>query len=76
MFSRLSTLQMPGVMSSFHLHAVVPIIQCTLNTVSQPQLCHATLCILREVSSHITAQSFHIPPTKVIFYVYIYMYRK
>lgn len=40
-------------LSAFHMHAVIPVIQCTVNTVGQPQLCHSTLCILREVSLHV-----------------------
>ena len=38
------------ILPIFNMHAVIPVIQCALNTVSEPQLCHATLCILREVS--------------------------
>ena len=41
---------MPQALSAFHMHAVVPVIQCIVNTVGQPQLCHSTLCLLREVS--------------------------
>ena len=48
--SRLGSFQLPHVMSSFQMHAVIPVMQCSLNTVGEPQLCHATLCILREVS--------------------------
>ena len=47
---RLGSFQLPLILPSFNMHAVVPVIQCTLNTVGQPQLCHATLCILREVT--------------------------
>ena len=42
-------LVMPQSLSAFHMHAVIPVIQCVVNTVGQPQLCHSTLCILREV---------------------------
>ena len=48
---RLSSFQLPPMLPSFNMHAVVPVIQCSLNTVGQPHLCHATLCILREVST-------------------------
>jgi hypothetical protein len=46
---QLGSFQLPLILPSFNMHAVVPVIQCTLNTVGQPQLCHATLCILREL---------------------------
>ena len=42
---------MPQTLSAFHMHAIVPVIQCIVNTVGQPQLCHSTLCLLREVST-------------------------
>ena len=45
---------MPQSLSAFHMHAVVPVIQCIVNTVGQPQLCHSTLCLIREVSAHTT----------------------
>ena len=45
-------LAMPPLLSAFNMHAVIPVIQCMVNTVAQPQLCHSTLCILSEVSCY------------------------
>ena len=36
-------------MSGFHTHAVIPLIQVVVNSIGQPQLCHATLMLIREV---------------------------
>ncbi len=33
----------------FGTNAVVPVLSCVVNTIAQPELFHATFCVLREV---------------------------
>lgn len=42
--------QVPQSLSHFHFNAVIPILMCIANTLPNPNLCHTTLCVLREVS--------------------------
>ncbi len=44
-----TSMQIPKELTAFQMHAVIPVLQCVVNSISQPQLCHATLCILRQV---------------------------
>ena len=50
MFSyRATTFQMPRTLTGFQLHAVIPVLVCAPNTITDPSLCHSTLIILKEV---------------------------
>lgn len=41
--------QIPRSMTGFQLHAITPVLVCVVNTITQPSLCHSTLCILKEL---------------------------
>lgn len=53
------SLQIPRQMSGFHMHAVIPVIQVVVNSITQPQLCHATLTFIREVSNSLGQIALH-----------------
>ena len=50
---RLQFLIIPSDLMLFSMHAVVPILHCIVNSISQPDLFHATMCVLREVHAHV-----------------------
>uniref|UniRef100_A0A1X7VEE8 Uncharacterized protein n=2 Tax=Amphimedon queenslandica TaxID=400682 RepID=A0A1X7VEE8_AMPQE len=43
------TFQVPQSLSGFQFNAVIPILMCIANTLPDPNLCHTTLCVLREL---------------------------
>ena len=48
-YSSSGTVSIPKQLTGFQMHAVIPLLNCLMSTVTQPQLCHATLSVLLQV---------------------------
>ena len=57
---RNTVFQIPRSMTGFQLHAITPVLVCVVNTITQPSLCHSSLCILKEVRNRFTILIIHM----------------